>query len=195
MSNAEKPREWWIQLGTPDIIAESSREMAECQNESRIHCPIYHVIEKSAFDLVVKERDELATLMDDSGAPKNWKEIWISHRQATVKAQKERDERVKPKTYGFALKQMERFMRERDALAAQLRFQIDANQILAEQLAEAKQELDLAYNVQGELVMDYDERIERLERGGDECNWTSTGPGGCDDHNIEHPCGKCLGKK
>lgn len=54
-----KPREWWIQLGTPDIIGESAKEMAECQNEHRIHCPIYHVIEKSAFDIVIKELDEL----------------------------------------------------------------------------------------------------------------------------------------
>ena len=23
-------------------------------------------------------------------------------------------------------------------------------------------------------------------------NWTSTGPGGCDAHTIEHPCGKCI---
>lgn len=23
-------------------------------------------------------------------------------------------------------------------------------------------------------------------------NWNSTGPGGCDSHNIEHPCGKCI---
>lgn len=23
-------------------------------------------------------------------------------------------------------------------------------------------------------------------------NWTSTGPGGCDAHCIEHPCGKCI---
>ena len=26
-------------------------------------------------------------------------------------------------------------------------------------------------------------------------NWKSTGPGGCDAHNIEHPCGKCLDSK
>ncbi len=25
-----------------------------------------------------------------------------------------------------------------------------------------------------------------------ECNWTSTGPGGCDSHCIEGPCGPCL---
>ncbi len=23
-------------------------------------------------------------------------------------------------------------------------------------------------------------------------NWKSNGPGGCDDHNIEHPCGLCI---
>ena len=23
-------------------------------------------------------------------------------------------------------------------------------------------------------------------------NWHSTGPGGCDDHCIEHPCGPCI---
>ena len=23
-------------------------------------------------------------------------------------------------------------------------------------------------------------------------NWISTGPGGCDAHCIEHPCGKCI---
>lgn len=23
-------------------------------------------------------------------------------------------------------------------------------------------------------------------------NWTSTGPGGCDAHCIEHPCGPCI---
>ncbi len=23
-------------------------------------------------------------------------------------------------------------------------------------------------------------------------NWKSNGPGGCDDHNIEHPCGPCI---
>lgn len=26
-------------------------------------------------------------------------------------------------------------------------------------------------------------------------NWESTGPGGCDSHNVEHPCGRCLGAK
>lgn len=28
-----------------------------------------------------------------------------------------------------------------------------------------------------------------------EYNWKSTGPGGCDAHNIEHPCGRCLEEK
>lgn len=23
-------------------------------------------------------------------------------------------------------------------------------------------------------------------------NWESVGPGGCDSHNIEHPCGVCI---
>lgn len=23
-------------------------------------------------------------------------------------------------------------------------------------------------------------------------NWVSTGPGGCDSHCIEHPCGPCM---
>jgi len=23
-------------------------------------------------------------------------------------------------------------------------------------------------------------------------NWKSTGPGGCDAHGIEHPCGYCI---
>lgn len=23
-------------------------------------------------------------------------------------------------------------------------------------------------------------------------NWISTGPGGCDNHCVEHPCGKCA---
>jgi len=26
-------------------------------------------------------------------------------------------------------------------------------------------------------------------------NWKSTGPGGCDAHCIEHPCGPCAGVK
>jgi hypothetical protein len=26
----------------------------------------------------------------------------------------------------------------------------------------------------------------------DKYNWESVGPGGCDDHCIEHPCGKCI---
>lgn len=25
-----------------------------------------------------------------------------------------------------------------------------------------------------------------------EYNWKGTGPGGCDSHNIEHPCGPCI---
>lgn len=26
-------------------------------------------------------------------------------------------------------------------------------------------------------------------------NWKSVGPGGCDAHNIEHPCGRCINPK
>jgi hypothetical protein len=32
-----------------------------------------------------------------------------------------------------------------------------------------------------------------LSRNGEiEYNWVSDGPDGCDDHNIKHPCGKCI---
>ncbi len=34
----------------------------------------------------------------------------------------------------------------------------------------------------------------RRSRNGspDNYNWKMTGPGGCDAHNIEHPCGPCI---
>lgn len=87
MSNAEKPREWTLGYGA-GLMNNGYAEDVLLDGDPPQLLPGEQcvVIEKSAYDSVVKER---------AG-------------------------RVKPETYGFALKQMERFMRGRDALAAQL---------------------------------------------------------------------------
>lgn len=124
MSNAEKPRVYCLPINVLNPFYGGIDTPSEP--------PDVELIEKSAYDAVVqqlshcavtgsavaKERDELAALMDDSGAPKNWKEIWISHRQATVKAQKERDA-IRKQDVDY-LDTIGELMREKAAMAAQL---------------------------------------------------------------------------
>lgn len=44
------------------------------------------------------------------------------------------------------------------------------------------------------MITQYSEELAtaRTNSTNKEYNWVSVGPGGCDSHNIEHPCGKCL---
>lgn len=52
-------REFWVQFGTPDIIAESLSEAQACQTPEREHCPWHHVIEYSAYQKLQKENAQL----------------------------------------------------------------------------------------------------------------------------------------
>lgn len=49
-------REWWIQLGTPDMIGDSFQEAESFCTGHRIEVPIHHVIEYSAYQTAVQER-------------------------------------------------------------------------------------------------------------------------------------------
>lgn len=126
MSNAEKPREWWIyEKSRFEAIAESEPGPGR-----------FHVIEKSAYDAVVKERDELQSKYDFRGRMIMGME-----------------------------KLGEKETEERDALVAQLaeacaaRDQWRVAHLKAERLERA-----LAYAKTCVFTPDLDE-IERLERG------------------------------
>lgn len=58
-SPRDKPKEWWIQKGTPDFICDSWQEANSWQVEYREDLPWIHVIENSAYETVCRERDEL----------------------------------------------------------------------------------------------------------------------------------------
>ncbi len=50
--NNQKPREFWLVKGTPDLIADSKEEMIDNLRGdiSRIGCEIVHTIEHRAYD-------------------------------------------------------------------------------------------------------------------------------------------------
>lgn len=50
MTESSKPREFWIQKGTPDLIGDSWQEAEGFCVDERCELPIIHVIEKRALD-------------------------------------------------------------------------------------------------------------------------------------------------
>jgi uncharacterized protein YydD (DUF2326 family) len=56
MSDTDKAaREFWIQMGTPDLIAESYLESTGLSEGLRRELPVIHVIERAAYDALEKE--------------------------------------------------------------------------------------------------------------------------------------------
>lgn len=79
---ASAPREFWIQMGTPDIIAESIKEISECRGRHRLHLPIHHVIEYSAY---LSERQRREKAEADSAhnfeAAEKWKQVGLEQQE------------------------------------------------------------------------------------------------------------------